>query len=76
MAVNESRSMRQELLQGATDGSYKSRHPDRGGEIEENDAKQLSSFYESIEMPLAVRDQPGGDFVKQRGGRASARIRY
>lgn len=76
MAVNESRSMRTDLEIGATEGSYKSRAPLRGGEVEEDDAKQLTSFYESLEMPLAVRDQPGGNFAKQRGGRAAARIQY
>jgi hypothetical protein len=76
MAVNESRSMRQELLEGATDGSYKSTEANRGGEVEQPDARQLTSFYESLTMPLASRDQPGGNFVKQRGGRAAARVQY
>lgn len=76
MAVNESRSMRQELLQGATEGTYKSRNPDRGGEVEQPDDARLTSHYEPLELPLDVRPQPGGNFDKMRGGRAPTRIRY
>jgi hypothetical protein len=34
MAVNESRSMNNDMRLGATDGKYKSLTPDRGGEVD------------------------------------------
>ena len=34
MAVNESRSMNQDMAQGKNDGTYKVLYPDRGGEVE------------------------------------------
>jgi hypothetical protein len=36
MAVNESRSMNNDLRLGATDGTFKNLTPDRGGEVESN----------------------------------------
>lgn len=36
MAVNESRSMNNDLRLGATDGKFKNLTPDRGGEVEED----------------------------------------
>lgn len=38
MAVNESRSMNRDLLLGATEGSFKSLTPGRGGEVDPTDA--------------------------------------
>ena len=34
MAVNESRSMNQDMTQGQWDGKYKYLSPDRGGEVD------------------------------------------
>lgn len=65
MAVNESRSMRRSLLQGATDGSYKSLTPGRDGEVESTTNGVRSSLkdehYDRGELPLEVRHQPGGE---------------
>ena len=65
MAVNESRSMRKELLNGGSDGRYKRHNPNWSGPVDPNTDRvrsQLDSgWYGRVEMPLEGRDIPGTD---------------
>ncbi len=54
--INNSRSMNADLRQGAIDGTYKSRTPDRGGEVDKTfpmhrAGELLDSTYGSIVDP-------------------------
>lgn len=73
MAVNESRSMRLDLEIGATEGTYKSLDPDRGGEEAldtiEARAKLDPSRYDVQHTPVAARHLPTGRWAKHRPGR-------
>lgn len=55
MAVNESRSMNQDLKMGVGDGKFKCLTPDRGGEVETTQAQlrrmQLQPQYNLTERP-------------------------
>jgi len=58
MAVNESRSMNNDLRLGATDGAFKNLTPDRGGEVESSNpavrSQVLQPQYNVLERtPLA-----------------------
>jgi hypothetical protein len=54
MAVNDSRSMNQDLKLGARDGAFKSLTPDRGGEVDTSHAtyrmNSLQSAFPTGEM--------------------------
>jgi hypothetical protein len=58
MAVNETRSMNNDLVLGAKDGKFKSLTPDRGGDVDPTDATvrqmELQAQYNLVERtPLA-----------------------
>ena len=59
MAVNESRSMNQDMTQGQWDGKYKYLAPDRGGEV---DMTNVST--RSRELPWHYGLDPDGFPVK------------
>ena len=59
MAVNESRSMNQDMAQGKNDGTYKYLSPDRGGEV---DMTNVST--RSREQPWHYGLDPDGFPVK------------
>jgi hypothetical protein len=71
MAVNDSRSMNQDLKLGARDGAFKSLTPDRGGEVDPSHAtyrmNSLKSSFPtgelySIEERPAIADLSDGLF--------------
>lgn len=68
MAVNETREMRRSLLQGATDGTYKSRNPNWDGPLSPDTGSSRTGLdmgrYDVTELPLEARHQPGGDYSR------------
>lgn len=74
MAVNESRDMLTELRLGATDGTFKSTSPDRGGEMSMDttlarDALNGSQVYDILDTPMDIRRMPTGEWSKWNYGR-------
>ena len=61
MAVNESRSMNQDLRLGVVDGKYKSLTPDRGGEVDPTAAvkrmHEVSASFPTGEQ-YSITDRP------------------
>lgn len=57
MAVNESRSMNQDLRRGALDGKFKNLTPDRGGEV---DPTAPAVRAEELQIQYNVQDAPQG----------------
>lgn len=51
MAINNSRSMNEDLRKGALDGSYKSLTPGRGGDVEEAAVKKRMAVLEQNTYP-------------------------
>lgn len=78
MAVNESRDMRMEMEIGATEGSYKSFHPDRGGEISADTVEQrallsdVEGGYGRENLPVGARPLPTGRWAKHTTARGGA----
>lgn len=64
MAVNESRSMNQDMSQGKNDGKYKWLSPDRGGEVDFTNitrrARELPWHYglDTGGFPVKVLSEP------------------
>lgn len=55
MAVNQSRNMSREFVQGSTDSTYMTVLPDRGGEVEQNNADRLSwPIYKQAEQHVSL----------------------
>lgn len=72
--VNESRSMKGNLLLGTVEGSYKGTTKDRGGEIDPHANHQLGVLDPGTDRqampPVAALDFPAGStWRKQRPGR-------
>jgi len=57
MAVNETRSMNQDLRRGATDGKFKNLTPDRGGEVDPTASAVRS---EELQIQYNVQEAPQG----------------
>jgi hypothetical protein len=55
MAVNESRSMNNDLMLGATDGKFKSLTPDRGGVVDPTAATLRAN---ELQMQYNVEERP------------------
>lgn len=58
MAVNESRNMHAELVQGVMDGSYIDSTPDRGGQVEgteEGERRNWPTYARADEIPALKR---------------------
>lgn len=51
MAINNSRSMNEDLRQGALDGAYKSLTPGRGGDVEQAFVKKRMTVLEQGTYP-------------------------
>lgn len=51
MAINNSRSMNDDMRKGALDGSYKSLTPSRGGDVEEAFTKKRMAVLEQNTYP-------------------------
>lgn len=69
MAINDSRSLTQDLLLGAGDGSYKDLAPDRGGEIESapllHRQSELSPSFYGLNPGIVVdKTSPTEPFVR------------
>ena len=74
MAVNETRDMHTELMLGTTDGTYKSRTIDRGGDIDPfTNPHDLPPNFHQEDTPVSLRHQPAGEFRKARPGRGPTR---
>jgi hypothetical protein len=56
MAVNESRSMNQDLVRGAGDGKFKSLTPDRGGEVDPTASAVRQSV---LQVQYNIESAPG-----------------
>jgi hypothetical protein len=74
MAVNESRDLITELEIGATEGTFKSMWPNRGGEMSEDTDLASSTLIDSVNgfgmanLPLASRPLPTGRWRKHTSG--------
>lgn len=63
MAINDSRSMNQDLRKGASEGAFKNLTPDRGGEVEEGFAIKRNMVLQTQyglapETPMAEVKEP------------------
>jgi len=52
MAINNSRSMNEDMRQGALDGAYTSLTPDRGGDVEQAFVKKRMTVLEQGTYPV------------------------
>lgn len=74
MAVNETRDMLTEMEIGATEGSFKSTWPDRGGEMSADTDIARSTLTHGVNgygmenLPLAARPLPNGRWAKHTTG--------
>lgn len=77
MAVNESRDMRAELEYGTTEGRYKSRNLDRGGQVNAETQEERADLfngvngYNILDTPLEQRELPTGRWAKHTSGRGA-----